>query len=244
MGLRHMVVTAFLTGCICLPLAAQQVDNVTFNNSDGMFSGTGLTSGSLSLNNSTLTQISGFTGALAGFDTTGTNLGMLNFTTGSLNPAGGSNAGTMVPLGNGVINQISTFATTGSSFTVVDSSGLTFTGTFASAFWQCELGLSCTKTGANSWKGTWQFTGNLTNVVLTVNGQQIAINGAVTIQATTLKGIAVSMAGGKITFTDSTGFTNFNLTVTPEPGTLALFGSGLIAMGALVKFSRPGRKDL
>lgn len=89
MGLRQMIVMLFLTGCICLPVRAQQVDSVIFNNSDGMFSGSGLTSGSLSLNNSTLIQISGFTGLLTGFDTTGANLGNLNFTTGLLS-AGGS----------------------------------------------------------------------------------------------------------------------------------------------------------
>lgn len=236
MGLRHMVVMAFLTGCLCLPLSAQQVDNVTFNNSDGMFSGTGLNSGTLSLNNSTLTQISGFTGAFGGLDTTGTNLGTVNLTTGLLN-----SGGTMVP----TTGQISTFATAGSSFKVVDSSGLTFTGTFASAFWQCALGFNCTRKGStNTWTGTWQFTGQLTNVVLSVNGQQIAINGAVTIQATTLQGKAATMTGGKISFTDGAGFTNFNLTVTPEPGTLVLCGSGLIAVGALVKFSRQAKRDL
>jgi hypothetical protein len=91
MGLRHMVVMAFLAVCVCLPLAAQQVDNVTFNNSGGMLSGTGLNSGSLSLNSSTLSGISGFTGPLGGFDTTGSNLGTLSFTTGPLS------SGSMVP---------------------------------------------------------------------------------------------------------------------------------------------------
>lgn len=142
MGLRHMVVTAFLTGCICLPGMAQQVDNVTFNNSDGMFSGTGLDSGTLSLNNSILTQI---TGALGGFHTTGTNLGTLNFKSGLLN-----SGGTM----------------------------------------------------------------------------------------------AATITGGKISFTDDAGFTDFNLTVTPEAGTLVLFGSGLIAVGALVKFGRQRKREL
>ena len=143
MGLRHMVVRAFLTGCICLPVMAQQVDNVTFNNSDGIYSGAGLRT--LSLNNSILTQISGVAGALGGFDTTGTNIGTLSFTTGLLN-SGGT--------------------------------------------------------------------------------------------------VAATMTGGKISVTDAAGFTNLTLIVTPESGTLVLFGSGLIAVGALVKFTRQRKREL
>jgi hypothetical protein len=129
----------------------------------------------------------------------------------------------------------------------METNGLTFAGSFASAAWQCAAGFSCSGPkvvkGVTQWTGTWLFTGKLTNVVLTVNGQQIAINGAVTIQATTLGSKAATKAGGNISFTDNMGFTNFNMTVTPEPGTLALFGSGLIAVGALVKFSQQRKRE-
>lgn len=64
MGLWQKMVMAFLTGCLCVPAVAQQVDNVTFSNSDGIINGTSLSSGSLSLSSSTLMQISGFTGGL------------------------------------------------------------------------------------------------------------------------------------------------------------------------------------
>jgi hypothetical protein len=236
MGLRHMIVVAFLTGCVCLPGLAQQVDNVTFNNSDGTFKGASLNSGSLSLNNSTLIQISGFTGGLGGFDTTGANLGTLNFTTGPLS------SGTMVPL----TGQTSTFGGAGSSFSLTDTfnGGFTFTGTFTSASWQC-VGMCKLVTGkTDQWKGTWQFNGTLTNVVLTVNGQQIAINGAVTFQGTAFNTLATTNPNGSISFTDTGGTTAFNVTVTPEPGTLVLFGSGLIGVGVLAKFSRQRKRHL
>lgn len=239
MGLRHMIVTAFLTGCMCLPGVAQQVDNVTFSNLDGMFNGTGLSSGSsLSLGNSTLIGISGFTGPLGGFDTTASNLGGLTFTSGPLN------SGSMVPL----TTQASTFGS-GGSFTLTSTfnGGFTFTGTFVGASWQC-VGLpgSCHLVSGrtNEWRGTWQFTGTLTNVVLTANGQQIAINGAVTFQGTALNTLATTNKNGSISFVDTGGTTNFNLTVMPEPGALALFGTGLIAVGALVKFNRQRKRDL
>jgi len=237
MKLRHMVLMVFLAGCVCLPLSAQQVDNVTFSNTDGMFDAS-VTNHTLSLNNSLLTGISGFTGPLGGLDTTGTNLGTVNFTTGSLV------SGSLVPLGNGVNNltQTATFGA-GGSLTIAETNGLTFTGTFSAATWQCVLPLKCSFNGSTG-TGTWQFVGTLTNVVLTANGQQIPINGAVTFDATTVQGHVASMAGNVVSFTDQTGSTIFSMTVTPEPGTLALFGSGLIAMGALVKFSRPGRRDL
>jgi len=234
MGLRHMIVVAFLTGCICLPVLAQQVDNVTFSNSDGMFNGTSLTAGSLTLSNSTLIQISGFTGGLGGFDTTGANLGTLTFTTGPLT------SGTMVP----TTGQTSTFGGAGSLFNLTDTfnGGFTFTGTFTSASWQCVN--TCKLVKANEWKGTWEFTGTLTNVVLTVNGQQITINGAVTFQATALNTLATTNKNGSISFVDTGGLTNFNLTVVPEPGTLALFGSGLIGLGVLAKFTRQRKRHL
>jgi len=230
MGLRQMAWIAFLTGCVCLPVAAQQVDNVIFNNSDGMFSGSGLTSGSLGLNNSTLIQISGFTGGLAGFDTTGTNLGTLNFMTGSLSPGS-----TMVP----TTGLTSTFGA-GGSFNLADSfnGGFTFTGTFTGANWMCVGTCALVKGKTNQWRGTWQFNGTLTNVVLTINGQQIAIAGAVTFQATAFNTLATTKANGSISFVDTGGTTSFSVNALPEPGTLVLFGSGLIGIGALVRFRR------
>lgn len=237
MGLWQRIVMAFLTGCICLPVVAQQVDNVTFNNHGGMLRGTSINSGQLSLNNSTLIQVSGFTGALSGFDTTGANLGTLIFTTGSLT------SGTMAP--TSAQPQPSTFGP-GGSFTVTDTlnGGFTFTGTFTSASWQCVPGISCTHPTSNTWHGAWQFSGVLTNVVLTSNGQQIPINGAITFQATTLNGTASRPnANGPISFQGAGGLTNFNLTVMPEPGTLVLFGSGLIGVGTLVKFRQQRKRE-
>lgn len=236
MGLRKMIAIVSLTGCICLSAAAQQVDNVVFTNSDGMFSGSGLTSGSLSLSSSTLIQISGFTGTLGGFDTTGANLGKLNFTTGLLSPGS-----SMVPLSG----QTSTFGA-GGSFNLSDTfnGGFTFTGTFTGGNWQCVGTCKLASGKTNQWKGTWQFNGMLTNVVLTVNGQQIAISGAVTFQATALNTLATTNKNGSISFVDTGGTTSFSVNALPEPGTLVLFGSGLIGMGALVKFSRQRKRGV
>src|SRR5262249_31201967 len=235
MGLWQKMVMAFVTGCLCVPAVAQQVDNVTFSNSDGMFNGASLSSGSLSLSSSTLIQISGFTGGLGGFDTTGTNLGSLNFTTGSLN-AGSS----MVPL----TGQTSTFGA-GGSFNLTDTfnGGFTFTGTFTGAGWQCVGSCHLVAGKTNQWRGTWQFNGTLTNVVLTVNGQPITINGAATFQATAFNTLATTNKNGSISFVDTGGTTNFSVSVMPEPGTLALFGSGLIGVGALAKFSRQRKRN-
>lgn len=241
MGLRRITVLTFLAGCLSLPVVGQMVDNVSFHNGGGTLQGTNINSGTLSLTNSTLTQVSGFTGPFSGFDSTGTNLGTLTFTTGTLT------SGTMVPVSTQA--QPSTFAP-GGSFTVMDSAGFTFTGMFASASWQCATGATCTHApNTDVWSGTWLLTGVLTNVVLSSNGQQIPINGAISFQSTTFNGTATrpahSGATGLITFHNAGGgLTNFNVTVMPEPGTLALFGSGLIAMGALVKFSRQGKREL
>ncbi len=53
---------------------------------------------------------------------------------------------------------------------------------------------------------------------------------AVTVQLTTVGSAPVFHTNkGTYTFSDSGGTTNFS--VAPEPGTLTLFGSGLIAVG-------------
>jgi hypothetical protein len=89
----------------------------------------------------------------------------------------------------------------------------------------------------NEWKGTWNFTGTITNAVILIDGQTIQVGGAITIQATTVKDVVVTMSNGSLSFTDSSGTTNFNgnFSVAPEPGTLSLLGSGLIAVGFAAK---------
>lgn len=160
----------------------------------------------------------------------------LSFTTGSLNAGS-----TMVPL----TGQTSTFGA-GGSFNLTDTfnGGFTFTGSFSGAGWQCVGSRHLVAGKTNQWRGTWQFNGTLTNVVLTVNGQPITINGAATFQATAFNTLATTNKNGSISFVDTGGTTNFSVNVMPEPGTLALFGSGLIGIGALAKFSRQRKRNL
>lgn len=246
MRLRKSLLFALIGACACLPVVAQQ--NVVFTNTDGMFTGTSATSGELSLGGSTLTGISGFGNNLGGYNFTDGNIGSLNFTTGALTgtavcptiltctPA----ATTMVPL----TNETSAFGA-GGNFKVIDThdggfGGFTFKGNFQAASWSCATGDTChlVSGSTNSWKGTWSFTGTLTNVVITINGQTINVgSGPITIQATTVKDVVATMTNGQITFTDAGGNTNFsgNFAVSPEPGTLALFGSGLIVVGILAR---------
>lgn len=237
MRLRNLLLVAAFAVCGCLPVLAQQ--NVTFTNNDGMFSGSALHSGTLSLNTSELIGIQGFTGSFSGFDTLGTvSIGTLNFTTGNLmsTMAGGVTLANprMIPL----TGQVSTFGA-GGGFHITSSfnGGFTFDGTFTAASWACHIGSTCAlvQGTTNQWKGTWDFSGTLSNVVLTINGQQFAIGGAVTVQATAINQILKLNSNGTISVKDNQGFTNFN--IAPEPGTLSLFGSGLIALGLVAKFS-------
>ncbi|HUA13962.1 MAG TPA: PEP-CTERM sorting domain-containing protein [Verrucomicrobiae bacterium] len=251
MKLVRVLLFALVAAYAWLPVLAQ--DDVTFLNSDGTFTGTGQSSGTLSLGGSTLVSIMGFTGSMAGYDVTDGNIGTLTFTTGNLEYTTGCGsatcATTMVPLGNGVIGTGSTNETSvfgpGGAFKVVDTynggfGGFTFSGQFSAASWSCAVGASCHLVNGftNEWKGTWSFTGTLTNVMITIDGQQLAVNsGPITIQSTTVKDVVVTMQNGQITFTDAGGQTNFsgNFAVSPEPGTLALFGSGLIAVGLFTR---------
>ena len=237
---------ALISMCVSLPILAQD----TFTNNDGMFTGTSQTSGDLSLGNSMLTGISGFTGSLAGYNTAVTppaSLGTLSFTTGTLLS---TMAGTttlplsMVPL----TGQTDTFGA-GGMYKVKDTfnggyGGFTFKGTFASgATWTCSGTCTQTTAGANAtWSGVWTFIGSLTGATLTVAGQTFTAMGPLTIQSTTATNGTATKGGtgGPISFTDQSGFTNFggNFQVSPEPGTLTLFGSGFIALGLLTKYGR------
>jgi hypothetical protein len=227
--------------CVSLPLVAQ--DSITFGNTDGTFTGSGLNSGDLSLGNSTLTSISGFTGNLAGYNTSNlAGLGTLSFSSGPLM------SGTMVPLAN----QVSTFGP-GGTFNVADTfnggyGGFTFSGTFSGASWSCAAGVNCHLVSGttNEWKGKWVFQGSLAmGSTLTIDGQKFTATSPGTIQLTAagpgngLETVTLNK-DGSINFNDAGGITNFGgkFQIAPEPGTLILFGSGLIVMGRLIKRKR------
>lgn len=112
----------------------------------------------------------------------------------------------------------------GGSFTVSYTNGVSFTGTFTAATW----------TSAGVGTNTWTFLGYIMNGVLTVNGVQYDIPSAATVQLTTVGAPYVYHQNKKTyTFADNQGTTNFSLA--PEPATLTLFGTGLIAVGALTR---------
>lgn len=163
---------------------------------------------------------------------------------------------TMVPLSTEITSGTTTTITSsetsnfsaGGNFVVHDDynggfGDLVFKGTFQSASWSCASGAYCHvipqgATDAGDYKGTWVFNGTLTNVTIKIDGQTISVaTGPITIQTTTEKNVVATMSNGQLTFTDSGGTTNFtgNFSVAPEPGSLLLFGSGLVTIGWLTR---------
>lgn len=234
----NAVLFAIISIFVACPVVAQQ--SITFGNLDGAFTGTPgaggtLDSGDLGLS-STLTSISGFTGDLSGYNTSNNaGLGTLSFSTGALT------SGSLVPL----TGETSTFGP-GGQFTVTDTynggyGGFTFSGVFSSSNWSCLTGSTCKKIATGEWTGTWIFSGTLAmGATLTINGQQFTATTPGTIQITTVSQTVTRNANGSVNFMDAGGTTNFggNFQVSPEPGTLTLFGSGLIAVGMLTKYGR------
>ena len=167
---------------------------------------TGSASG-LSLSNSTLTQVSGLFGSSGLIQ--GSDLGTVSFTTGAL--TSGSLTG-----GNATFAAGGTFTITGNGVNGVPN-GVIFSGTFSGP-------VTVVENGAGS-SFSYTITGALSGTLYT-GFKTVAATSQITVF--THKGPLVN--GGSVTI--SSGDTTI---VVPEPGTLSLFGTGLIGLAGLVR---------
>jgi hypothetical protein len=192
---------------LALPMAAFATSSVDFTNSGGTLSASSGSNPTLSLNGSELIAFNA-----SGTPVTG-NLGSLSFTTGALL------SGSL--MGSCATTCVAATLAGGGSFVINGSgkgvpNGVIFTGTFTGPVYWTEI------TNANgthnyeltgSISGTW-YTGMTVDgatVQLTINTGRGWFNGSTTI---------------------SSGDTNI---LVPEPGTLALFGTGLVGLGAVLR---------
>lgn len=194
---------------VCLPIASwANSSSIVFNNTGGTITSGGTkTARTLTLSNSTLTSFVG----LNGIPITG-NLGKVSFTTAGL---------TFGSLNGGTFGAGGTFTITGNGSNGLPNATL-FQGTFSGPVdWVAVFNPK----GRNN-KGNWTY-------VLTGNVSGTLSNGA-------------SAAGGTVQFTfdvpsgklfSNRVLANGGITsvTVPEPGTLSLLGTGLLALAGLVR---------
>ena len=135
----------------------------------------------------------------------GANLGSVSFTTGAFTSGDAQNGGTLAAGG--------TFTITGNGSSGVPN-GVIFSGTFSSATWTMET-----------------LDDGTHNYIL--SGALVAPNGQVgaTTQISVNTGTALFSGSAKL----SSGDTNLNQLAVPEPGTLSLFGTGLIGLAGILR---------
>jgi hypothetical protein len=236
---RGLLLALFMA---CAPLTAF-AGSVIIDNHDGTFTST-TAQNSLSLMGPGASMLFGVTGLGAGYDCAGLTgpgscSGTVTLQTGTI-IAGGTGT-TLTPttghntwLGGGA----------GTFFDVTENAnaakglnGFTFTGQFDTAAganqWSC-IGV-CTVTishGVTTAVGSWQLAASIVNGMLTIGGNTYDVVGAISTQITSMDTTVKYSKGQIISITDKSGTSNFPSPV-PEPGTLSLFGGGLIAVGML-----------
>jgi PEP-CTERM motif len=231
MALRSGFSPPLVAGCAVLavmlalfaPVAARatscQSNNLEtcVSNTDGTPSSSGSgASTTISLSSSEVTGI--------GWKSNGTTLGHLNFTTGDLS--------------SGSLGMGGTFSGTNSTFTITGSynnvhNGTIFKGSFDTSPQPIQWMLinpTCATSGASC---EYDLTANLKGIWYP-NGTTQNVSG-VTVQLyfKTTGGLYTGKAG---TLTDIGGFSNLDTPlVTPEPGTLALMGTGFVGIGLVAR---------
>lgn len=224
-GLAAVMLAAFMT------VAASAQTSVIFTNNDGTFTYTNSTQ-VLELDATPSGGFPGMLTAISGLSSFGVNDTAVSYNP-TLNTCSPACLGT-ITLSTGMRTSGSVTSTdptqaaqfgTGGNFTATyPGLAVSFTGTFSSASW----------TSAGLGSNTWNFFGTIVGGMLTINGTTTMIPTAVTVQLTTVGIPPLNHPNkGTVTFKDSGGTTNFS--VAPEPGTLTLFGSGLIAVGLFAR---------